>query len=75
MFILEDGLAQLGAEEGQAPMDGRLEGSPANHTTIHVGWTDQLSGSNCPAYHTRAMVGALHLQFAQQLLGSTMSVP
>ena len=55
MFILEDGLAQLGAEEGQAPMDGRLEGSPANHhTTIHVGWTDQLSGSNCPAYHTRA---------------------
>ena len=32
MFISEDGLAQLGAEEGQAPMDGRLEGSPANHT-------------------------------------------
>ena len=39
MFILEDGLAQLGAEQGQAPMDGRLKGSPANHTTIHVGWT------------------------------------
>ena len=57
MFILEDGVAQLGVEGGQAPMqwmDVWKEAQLTTHTTIHVGWTDQLSGSNCPAYHTWA---------------------